>query len=194
MSSMWKYRFAADMAKYLYSLYLEAVDQAAGGPYDLAHLIEVRRDAIALRPWLAAGESAHCSELAFPIVLSEPFHRLRVLCSDAIVVQNDVYSLFKDLSNDERSSQAIFLIRNYGYTAEQSIDYLEQKHCEIVREYQDVESSTQFQAERYGVPEEKSNLDCYLSMMRSWMSGNNAWSSETVRYSHNVPSTWVQGQ
>ncbi|MEV0384972.1 hypothetical protein [Nonomuraea sp. NPDC050643] len=34
----------------------------------------------------------------------------------------------------------------------------------------------------YGLPEQTSNVAAYLSNIRSWISGNNAWSRSTKRY------------
>ena len=190
MSPAWRTRFVHDIAQYLFSYYLESLVRFKAVPPDMEHVLEIRRDTIATRPTITAGEAACGSELAFPIILSEPFHRLRIICADAVAVQNDAYGLFRDLGRTELN-QAVVLIRHHEYTPEQALHHLEQSHDELIGQYQQLEQRALTQAERYGLPEEKLNVEGYLSTMRSLLSGNDAWSRETARYNDHVPSSWT---
>ncbi|AWZ16148.1 hypothetical protein [Streptomyces sp. ICC1] len=81
MTASWQGRFAEDVATYLFSYVLEARMRRDPGEGGMDHVVEVRRNAIGVRPSLAFGETAQGQELAFPLVLSEPFHRLRTVCA-----------------------------------------------------------------------------------------------------------------
>lgn len=184
MSATWQNRFADDVATYLFSYALEAQLRRSPRDTDLEHVVEVRRDAIGIRPSLAFGETAQGCELAFPLALSETFYRLRAVCADTVVVQNDAYSLAKDLDQGEGSNQAVVLIRERGMTPQEALRSLERAHEQLIARYQDLEARALTLPRRYGLPEQAPHVASYLSTLRSWISGNNAWSQETKRYSN----------
>ncbi|WP_327685956.1 terpene synthase family protein [Streptomyces sp. NBC_00467] len=182
MSATWQNRFAEDTAKYLYSYILEAIIRRSGQEPDMEHVVEVRRDAIGIRPSLAFGETAEQHEVAFPLVLSETVHELRKVCADIVVVQNDAYSLSKDLRQGESSNQAVALIRRHGMTAPEAIEHLERSHDRLIETFLRLEATSTALPPRYGLPEQAPHLAHYLSTLRCWISGNDAWSRETQRY------------
>ncbi|MFG2212245.1 hypothetical protein [Streptomyces sp. NPDC048638] len=183
MTSGWQSRFAEDMATYLFSYVLEAQMRQRPGEGSLEHVVEVRRNAIGIRPSLTFGETAEGRELGFPLALSETLHRLRRVCADTVVVQNDAYSLHKDLHQGESSNQAVLLMREQGMAEPEAIRHLEGVHDRLIDEYLDLEGQALPLPRRYALPEQTAHLTGYLSNLRSWISGNNAWSQETRRYS-----------
>lgn len=187
MSPTWQNRFAQDISTYLFSYCLEAQMRRNPRDSDAEHVIEVRRDAIGVRPSLAFGETAEGFELAFPLALSETFYRLRATCADIVVVQNDAYSLPKDLRQGEESNRAVVLIRERGMTAEEAVHSLERSHDQLIERYLDLEARALTLPRRHSLPEQASHVGSYLSTLRSWISGNNAWSRETERYSGRQP-------
>lgn len=186
MSATWQSRFAEGVSTYLFSYVLEA-QMRRGRDQDLDHVIEVRRDAIGIRPSLAFGETAEGCELAFPLALSETFHRLRAACADIVVVQNDAYSLAKDLRQGEGSNRAVVLMREQGMTAQEALHSLERAHDRLIEQYLDLEARALTLPRRHSLPEQAPHVDRYLSTLRSWISGNDAWSAETERYGGHRP-------
>jgi hypothetical protein len=106
-----------------------------------------------------------------------------MVCADIVVVQNDAYSLNKDLRHGEGSNRAVLLMRQEGLTAAEAVRRLEEVHDRLIEEYQDLEATAFTLPHRYGLPEQTPHVTGYLSTIRSWISGNNAWSQETQRYS-----------
>ncbi|MEV0618607.1 hypothetical protein AB0I81_35150 [Nonomuraea sp. NPDC050404] len=194
MSPTWQSRFAQDMSKYLFSYSLEAAMRRGlteQNPPNLDHVIEIRRDAIAIRPSMAYGESAEGRELAFPLALSETFHQIRKVCADTVVVQNDAYSLGKDLHQGEVSNQAVVLMSRDGMTAKEAIRELERTHDRLITQYLDLEAIARTLPRDYGLPEQTPIVAGYLSNSRCWTSGNNAWSRNTKRYTVHHQTTSV---
>lgn len=190
MSAAWRFRFAEDLGQYLFANYIEAFYRAHGVTPDLDTIADIRRHAIGLLPSLDFGESACRFQLAAPITGSEPFHRMRIITAEVLVCVNEAFSLGKDLANEETNSGAVVLMRTRGWSPEQTIHFLEDTVAELTGEYLTLESTARTQAQRFGLPEEKANVDSYLQSMRDWMIGNLEWSRETQRYAEHIPPSW----
>jgi hypothetical protein len=183
-------RFAADLAQYLFTNYIEAFHRVRGGPDDLDTVTHMRRYSIGVLPSLDFGEPANGFEVDAELVGGEPLLRMRVITADVIACVNEAFSLGKDLAKGESTSAAVVLMRLRGWTPEQTIHFLEDTVAELIDEFLGLEPEARTQAARFGLPEETADVERYLQAMRDWMIANLRWSEETPRYGDHIPPSW----
>ncbi|MFF4324083.1 hypothetical protein [Streptomyces sp. NPDC001568] len=73
-------------------------------------------------------------------------------------------------------------------SVDEAIRDLERSHDRLIDRYLALEERARTLPDLHGLPEQAPPLVRYLSTLRSWISGNNAWSRETLRYNDRLPA------
>lgn len=178
----WLTYFYSDVEVYLRSYQWEAANRARRGTPTTEVYLEMRRHSIGVWMSLDLVERAGHFTLPHPAWRTEAIQTMRRLCSDVIVMINDVYSAAKD--RDHQNLNLVTLLRDEeGTTTAEAITRVEEQVADRVRDYQRLEAGLdQLHHDLHLAPAARTDLHRYAHGMRSWMRSNLDWSIETVRY------------
>jgi hypothetical protein len=179
MSETWKARCTQHTRDHLLSYKREALGRLHGVSGDLESYLDIRHESIGVPTSLDLAERLDGYELSQVLHDSEPMSSMRLLCAEVIVVTNDIFSAAKEAASAQMQNLVLLRMRdgNCGHAAAE--EWAEGLLAERVRAFAQAERRM-----RQGVQTETewSNVDRYISAMKSWMQANLDWSYETPRY------------
>ncbi|MCQ4211276.1 terpene synthase family protein [Streptomyces longispororuber] len=181
-SPSWRTRFHSDVEVYLRSYQWEAANRVLGRTPAIDTYLEMRRHSIGV--WMSLDLAEPCGRFALPhsAFRSEAIQTMRRLCSDVVVLVNEVLSYDKDRGHGD-VNLLVLLQETERLSFAEAVRRAQETVADDVRRYQDLEAGLDRLLTDLNLPpHHASDLERYAHAMRSWMRGNLDWSLETVRY------------
>ncbi|AFZ24839.1 terpene synthase family protein [Cylindrospermum stagnale PCC 7417] len=176
-TSEWMLRFTKNMEDVFQGVRWEALNNSQGITLDFATFTKIRNFTIWMYPCidlilLEARISLPPEVIEHPIV-----KRLNLATSNVIAWSNDIFSFEKDTRAGNTHNLVIVLQHEYQIPLQEAFDRAAELHNAEVRIF--IELSAQLPS--FGA-EIDTNLQRYLSGLRSWLRGNLDWTLESPRY------------
>ena len=167
--------FSSRILGYLLALIWEAAHREQGAPAGLAEYQDLRRHSSAVPPFLALIEAVNGFQLPVSLRGEPRLRELELMVTDITCWANDILSYPKEhlRSTDVMSLPAV-LSHELGLGSDAALKEAAMLHDDRVREYGAAEAQLRENADEH--------LHLYLDDLRTWISGNLAWSYETGRY------------
>ncbi|MBZ4410677.1 hypothetical protein K8640_20905 [Myxococcus sp. XM-1-1-1] len=178
-SASWKARFTQDLAGYFESYYQEARERTQGWPVDLETYLRTRRLSIGVLPSLDICERSEGLDVPPAVHGTEDMTTLRSLCTDVVVMVNDIYSAPKEAASGQMHNMVLLLMHHEGCGQAAAMDQVEGEIAKRVETFAAVE-----QRIRGGVQciETWSVIDRDIAAIKNLMQGTTDWTRETARY------------
>jgi hypothetical protein len=193
MTPSWQGRFHSDAEVYLRSYRWEAVNRAQARLSDVETYLEVRRHSIGIWMSLDLAERVSSMELPHQVFRSECIQRMRRLCSNHVVLVNEIASFGKDRAGMDCNVLSL-LEASGGPVGRDAVTWVRERADEQLAEFLDLQRSLPVLCDRMNLP--AASLPAVVESgraMASWIRANLDWSLETPRYLRHVPEHWVEG-
>ena len=167
--------FSSRVVGYLLALVWEAAHREQHSPAGFAEYQDLRRHSSAVPPFIALIEAVNGFQLPAAVRESAGLRELEFMVTDITCWANDILSYPKEYqrSTDVLSLPSV-LAHELGVGAEAALKEAALLHDDRVREFGAAEMQLREHA--------GDSLTRYLDDLRTWISGNLAWSYETGRY------------
>jgi hypothetical protein len=180
MSQFWRGRTVDDWLGYFKANLTDVADRKLQMNVDReAHLL-LRRQSIGIRPSLALGE---WDGFEVPVLAwySSILETMRIQTIDNVIYINEIFSLEKDRARGD-SNQVLFLI-NDGLSEQEAVRDICLKANVCVERFLSLELRIpQLCDELRLSPQERSAVEQYVDLMRTWMRGHLDWEFACGRY------------
>ncbi|MCP3061612.1 hypothetical protein LXT21_22760 [Myxococcus sp. K38C18041901] len=180
-SASWRARFTQDLAEYLESYYQEARERTQGWPVDIETYLRTRRLSIGVLPSLDICERAEGLDVPPAVHGTDDMTTLRSLCTDVVVMVNDIYSAPKEAASGQLHNMVLLQVRDAGCGQTAAMDWVAGEIAKRVESFAAVERRI-----RQGVQsvETWSAVDREIAAIKNLMQGTTDWTLESARYAH----------
>ncbi|KIJ41100.1 hypothetical protein M422DRAFT_255948 [Sphaerobolus stellatus SS14] len=170
-------RIMKGLQEYFGAVRLQAERRSSGEIPSWEVYIEHRRLSSACRPLFALAEAGLGIELPEEVVEHPLMVKMRNYTNDWVAISNDIFSFrFEYARNDDHNLIAV-MMKKYNLDIQSAVDRVADICGDALSKY--LEAKAQFPS--YG-PEVDAQIQSFLHILQSWMSGNLAWSFVTPRY------------
>lgn len=176
MPSAWQDRFAQHHREYFAGNQWEARNRGPSHIPDRPTYINNRRLAAGTAPAFDLVELAQNSGIPPAVYQQAELTALRKAAGNVIAWTNDVYSLRKELAHDEVSNLVVVLRNEQDCSVQAAVAAA----CEMI----DAEARRLDELTQTLSTETDADRTAYREGLEQWITGNLAWSKETMRYGH----------
>lgn len=124
MSPVWMCRFRVSTGEYLRGVANKSLIAALAEPPNVANCLAVRRDDIGLSMYLDMIELYRGFEFPPIVTCASGYQQMRTLVNEAVAIQNDILSLFRDRENEDSDTSlniVAALERHHGKGTEHAL-------------------------------------------------------------------------
>ncbi|AKF86143.1 hypothetical protein MFUL124B02_21925 [Myxococcus fulvus 124B02] len=188
-SASWKARFTQDLAGYFEAYYQEARERTQGWPVDIESYLRTRRLSIGVLPSLDICERSEGLDVPPAVHGTEDMTTLRSLCTDVVVMVNDLYSASKEAASGQMHNMVLLQMHHEGCEQAAAMDRVAGEIAKRVETFAAVERRI-----RQGVQsiETWSVIDRDIAAIKNLMQGTTDWTLETARYSQTAQGARVR--
>lgn len=180
-SPEWLGRFIADVDRYLQSNRWEAENRRNDVSPPLAAYVKMRRYTGAMDTVFDCIELGEHLHLDPALRDHTAISSLRLMANNCVCWANDIFSVDKELL-ENNAHNLVFVLRNeYGLTLPEAVEQAVAMHDAELRAFDGSAAHLPDLRREFG-EEMAAAARIYVAGLRSWMRGNQAWSWETPRY------------
>ncbi|MFE7562319.1 terpene synthase family protein [Kitasatospora sp. NPDC057500] len=183
MAAPWQERAAHHWIRYLWGNVCEDVDRALQPPRTLDDYLALRRHVVGYRPCQDMIERVSGYEIPSFLWHQSALQALGDLCTDLIVLSNDIYSLEKEQDRGESMNAILLLARTAGSSPRVALQQVNGLASRLAAGFPAAAARVRDLADHLHLAAGRRNLlDRWIDANRNWLGAHNRWACEIPRY------------